>query len=466
MLFLFGLICVAAFAQTVDSVKVHRLELADCDDVAFGPSEDLYLACHSPQDRLQVPVRGNKAASDEMDAYVLRLNPRTGKLVFATRFGGRGYDGAWRIKVDAQGFAYATGLTKSDDFPVTPDALQRNRMGKSDAFLVKIAPDGQVVYSTLIGGLGDDLGNALELDKRGNIYLGGVTSSADFPGQRTNRHSTEEDAFVCRIQLAARNSLCQVFGGGSAEKLTGIVLDGERAIYAAGSTNSKDFPTKQPIQKELRGSTDLFLTRLELPSLDITFSTFFGGSGVDSGWGIALGKKGDLILAGITDSTDLAGTAGSYQDRNHGKTDAFLTSIRIRNPRQVHSTYFGGSNNDESGYDGGDVKVDRRGNVWVAGITYSEDMPTRNASQSHFGGGNGDGFVAVFDSRLKRLCHATYFGDRERNLLEGLAISPSGMIAVTGVSFSETESPFRIRFTTLYVGANVLLMKGNGVCSR
>jgi hypothetical protein len=82
---------------------VYRLEIADCDDVTFGPEEDLYLACHSPGDQLQVPVKGAKAIAEEMDGYVLRLSRRTGKLVYATRFGGSSHDAALRVKVDAAG---------------------------------------------------------------------------------------------------------------------------------------------------------------------------------------------------------------------------------------------------------------------------------------------------------------------------------------------------------------------------
>ena len=463
-----GLLSLAAFGHERPVPQIHQLEIADCDDVAFGPDEDVFLACHSPEDRLPISVRGANAVSDEMDAYVLRLNPHTGKLVFATRFRGNSFDAALRIKVDKQGYAYATGLTKSPDFPVTRDAAQQNLGGKSDAFLVKIAPGGEIVYATLIGGTSEDLGNALDLDESGNVYVGGTTSSGDFPGQRNNRLTTEDDAFVCRIEPVKQGVSCRVFGGDSGEMLTGIALDGAEGLYATGWTESADFPTKHPLQKALGGRSDSFLTRLALPSLEITHSTFFGGTGEDTGWGIAVDRSGYPVVAGTTDSTDLPGTTGSYQPRNHGRKDAFLASIDIRQHRQVRTTYLGSSKDDESAYDGGDIKVDRNGNVWVAGITYSEDLPTRNASQAQFGGGNGGGFVVVFDPSLKRLCFCSYFGDSRRNLLEGLAIAPSGLVAVTGVSFSEAPSVLHIQIgqSNIYAGTKVFLLQGEGVCSR
>jgi len=272
--------------------------------------------------------------------------------------------------------------------------------------------------------------------------------------------------FVCRLRPADNANTCRVFGGGQEEKLTGIALDTKRGIYAVGYTRSADFPTKDPVRPTLAGPSDLFLTRLTLPALEISFSTFFGGNGDDSGWGIAIDRSGNPVVAGITDSMDLPRTSGAYQHANGGKRDAFLASFRGRHLRDIRATYFGGSNDDESGYDGGDIKVDRRGNIWIAGITLSTDLPTRNAPQPQFGGGNGDGFVAAFTPDLRNLCFSSYHGGRDRNLLEGLAISASGMVAATGVSFAEGPSAFHIqlRRTTVYAGAFVLLFRGEGAC--
>jgi hypothetical protein len=462
-------LCVAMLGQSATLPQVHRFELADCDDVAFGANGDLYLACHSPQDRLPVEVRGAKSTPDEMDAYVLRLNPRTGKLVFATRIGGKSYDGAWRVSVDRRGHAYATGSTKSADFPTTSDALQRDFRGKSDAFLVEVGPSGEVLYSTLIGGTGDELGNGLDIDNAGAVYLGGVTSSSDFKGRQHAKASAEDDVFLCRMRPAQeRSASCLVFGGGKAEKLTGVALDHNGGIYAVGVTNSADFPAIHPLQKSLRGTSDAFLTRLALPAMKMTFSTTFGGSAEDSGWGIAVDRRGNPVVAGITDSVDLPGTALSYQPANHGKKDGFVASFQLRHGRRIRTTYFGGASDDESGYDGGNVKVDRDGNVWFVGTTYSDDLLTRNGSQSRYGGGNGDGFVAAFDPQLKRLCFATYFGDKERNLLEGIAASPTGLVAATGVSFADTLTPSLVQIgnSNLFAGHHVVLLPGSRLCAQ
>src|ERR1700730_3505270 len=79
------------------------LGVADCDGVAIGSNGDAYLACHSPYDRLPIGVKPSKQTGENFDAYVLRLNPQTGKLIYATRIGGSDYDEASRIKVDQHG---------------------------------------------------------------------------------------------------------------------------------------------------------------------------------------------------------------------------------------------------------------------------------------------------------------------------------------------------------------------------
>ncbi len=463
-------LCVVALpiVHCTSDPRVHRLPIADCDDIAFGPDDDLYLACHSPEDRLPIEARNAKATPDEMDGYVLRLNRPTGKLIYATRLSGSSFDAALRIKVDEAGSAYATGLTKSRDFPVTTGALQAEFAGgDSDAFLVKLAPDGQIAYATLLGGSGDDLGNGLDLDGKGSVYLGGVTSSSDFPARQGPRESTGADAFVCRIRLDGNGIACRVFGGAREEKLTGIALDRDSGIYATGYTLSSDFPVKDPVQPSLIGPSDLFLTRLEVPGLDISFSTLYGGSGDDSGWGVAIGRNGNPIVAGITNSSDLPGTSGAYQSANAGKKDAFVASFRGPDHRSVRATYFGGSNDDESGYDGGNIKVDRQGSVWIAGITQSADLPVHNAFRPRFGGG-ADGFVAAFGPDLSRLCFSSYHGERNRNLLEGLTISPSGLVAAAGVSFAEGPSASHIQLgqAAIYAGAFVLLFQANHACSN
>jgi hypothetical protein len=440
---------------------VLRFALADCDDVVFGPGGDLFFACHSPSDDLGVTVRGAKAVPDVMDAYVLRVRLATGEIVYATRIGGSSFDAALRVAVDRRGFAYATGLTKSRDFPLLPGDGQNALRGPSDAFLVTVSPSGELVRSQLIGGSGDEVGNALVVTGDGAVYLGGSTSSIDFGRPR---EKGGDDAFVCRVRQTARGGTeCVSFGGDGNEKLTGLASDGRGALYAAGFTGSRDFPLIRPFQSRMKGTGDAFLTRLSVPSLKVTFSTVFGGSGDDSAWGVAADRRGRVFLAGITNSDDLPGAQGAYQPRRRGDLDAFVAVFSGRGHRRVRATYFGGTSRDESGYDGGSIQVAPDGTVWLAGITASSDLPTTRGT---YGAGGTDGFVAAFDRSLRRLCFAGVYGGRERNLLEAIAVRPGAVVA-TGVSFRDSPGEHHVQVGPgVYAGHTAIVLSGRLGCAK
>lgn len=431
-------------AQTSAFRLSTYLGVADCDGIAAW-HDDVFLACHSPQARLPIVARGSGPIPGMMNAYVLRIDTKAGKLVYATSLGGKGFTGAFRIKVDSQGFAYAVGFTQAPDFPTTPDAIQpRFGGGDSDGFLVKLTPKGRIVYSTFIGGGGADQGNGLALDGSGGVLVGGTTWSSNFPGVQKPHATTSGDAFVVYFRPGDRNSLrSTVFGGTAEEKLTGIAVDGKGGVFAVGYTKSKDFPLVAPIQSALRGVSDLFLVRLNLSDLSPTFSTFFGGSGDDSGWGVTVDRSGNPVVAGITNSSDLPAQKDAFQTSYRGGLDAFVAKFEGAGYRRVRVTYYGGAKDDSSGYDGDDLKVDGMGNVWLVGLTSSTDLPTLNAQQSVYGGGDSDGFLAVFSPTLRQLCYGTYYGGSDADLLEGVDVSSNGSVDVTGVTFSQDLSMSR-----------------------
>lgn len=436
-----------ALAQAPAVVFSTYLGVGDCDGVALGSNGDLYLACHSPSNHLldakQLPEKSASAekppSEDAFDAYVLRVNPTTGKLIYATRVGGSKYDEAAKIKVDRNGFAYVVGQTQSRDFPTTPDAVQKQYGGgESDGFFIKVAPDGHIVYATFLGGNGADDVDGLDVDDHGGVFIGGMTDSTDFPGQSKAQTPSKGHVFVSHLVLGHSEAFHSVvFGGQGEEYLTGVALDGRGGLFATGFTKSSDFPTLHPVQPELRGVSDLFLARFSTSSLTLTFSTFFGGSGDDSGWGVTVDGLGNPIVAGTTDSQDLPTSPGAYQRASKGGKDAFIAKFDGNNYHNVRSTYWGGSKDDFTGHDGDPVKVDSNGNIWLVGGTASLDLPTRNAFQTKYGGGDMDGFLMAFSPDLARVCYSTYRGGSDREFLEGLDLSKTGLVYATGVTWSK-----------------------------
>lgn len=263
------LLSLASYGVAAPAASLLTLALADCDDVTVAPRGDLYLACHSPSDKFTVPVIGQKAANDEMDGYVIRLRTNTNEIVYVTRLGGGAYDLASRVAVDAHGNAWVAGYTKSADFAVTGDAWQKTFGGDGDAFLVKLSPEGRVLFSTFIGGPRNDFGNAIALVD-GEPVIGGTSDGNGFVQRGPSRRVT--------------------FGGSGEEKLTGIAYHAGK-IYTAGYTQSKDW-------KRLRGPSDAFVVRLDAKTLAVEHEEFYGGIGDDSAWGIAVDKRGRVFIAG------------------------------------------------------------------------------------------------------------------------------------------------------------------------
>ncbi len=200
---------------------------------------------------------------DGRDAFVAKFGPR-GTLEFATALGGGAADVGLAIAVDAAGAAYVTGQTESPDFP-TRSPVQLRSGGGPDAFVTKFAPDGgAVIYSTFLGGEGFDVGGGIAVDGSGNAHVTGMTSSPDFPTVDSLQpfFGGGSDVFVTRIDDRGTGITYSTFSGGAgADAGIGIAVDGSGNAYVAGQTGSEDFPTFNPVQGELGGPQDAFVTK-------------------------------------------------------------------------------------------------------------------------------------------------------------------------------------------------------------
>ena len=117
-----------------------------------------------------------------------------GNGVYSTFLGGAGDDYGFAIAVDSSGDVYVTGSTTSTGFPTTQSALQPKLAGATDAFVTKLSPTGTIVYSTYLGGSGDDDAFAIALDPSGAAYVTGQTASADFPTSTPHIRSSQARA--------------------------------------------------------------------------------------------------------------------------------------------------------------------------------------------------------------------------------------------------------------------------------
>jgi hypothetical protein len=379
------------------------------------------------------------------DVFVAKLDPSqsgAASLLYSTYLGGEGYEEGYGIAVDGSGNAYVTGVTGSTDFP-TLHQYQTDQ-GTWDAFVAKLDPSqsgaASLLYSTYLGGGGQEGGQGIAVDGSGNAYVTGWTWSTDFP--TLHQYQTAQgwdDVFVAKLdpsQSGAASLLYSTYlGGGDYDFGYGIAVDGSGNAYVTGETDSMDFPTLHQYQAD-QVSTDVFVAKLD-PSqsgnASLLYSTYLGGGIWDYGYGIAVDGSGNAYVTGVTGSTDFP-TLHQYQT-DQGWDDVFVAKLdpsQSGNASLLYSTYLGGGDYD-FGYG---IAVDGSGNAYVTGYTWSTDFPTLDQFQADQE--NGDVFVAKLDpaqSGTASLLYSTYLGGGHWDYGYGIAVNGSGNAYVTGYTW-------------------------------
>jgi hypothetical protein len=353
-------------------------------------------------------------------------------LTYSTYLGAGGYDYGNAIAVDAAGNAYITGYTDSYDFP-TQNPIQSSRAGLHDAFVTKINAAGTaLVYSTYLGGSGDDYGNSIAVDSAGNAYVTGYTYSNDFPTrnplQPNKGNANSTNAFVAEISAAGRSLVYSTYlGGGGTDRANAIAVDSAGSAYVTGSTSSTNFPTRNALQPTYGGGpSDAFVTKVSAGGTSLVYSTYLGGgvdshgaNGTDYGNAIAVDAGGDAYVTGYTDSNNFP-TRSALQPTYGGNADAFVTKINAAGTALVYSTYLGGSSYDQ----GTGIAVDSSNYVYVTGFTTSSNFPTYYPLQQ-----SGGVFLTKISPAGTALIYSTYL---DGNQTTGIALDSSSNVYVTG----------------------------------
>ena len=307
--------------------------------------------------------------------------------------------------------------------------------------------DPVLVYSTYLGGSGGDTGYAIAVDSSGSAYVAGYTASPDFPTanplQANLRGSL--NAFIAKVNPAGSALAYSTYLGGSGgDEAFAIAVDPSGDAYVAGSTNSSDFPTVNPLQANFGGPSgvggsaygDAFVAKLNAAGSALVYSTYLGGSAQDWGNGIAVDSSGSAYVAGSTSSSDFR-TANPLQAHLGGvccgDTNAFVAKLNPAGSALMYATYLGGSVGDQ----GNAIAVDSSGNAYVTGWTNSPDFPTANPLQAHLGATDAqNAFVAELNAAGSALLYSTYLGGSTYDSGNAIAVDLSGNAYVAGVTQS------------------------------
>ena len=295
------------------------------------------------------------------------------------------------IQIDSAGSIYIAGQTTSPDF-FTMNAAQSQFGGIEDAFVMKLASSGSLVYSTYIGGAGSDQANGLAV-LNGEAYVAGATDSWNFPTVNAIQRSNQggQDAFVTKLNSSGSGLVYSTYWGGSAgfeESAYGIAVTPFGEAVVTGTTASSNFPLTAPLRSALTGvGNDAFLTKLDATGTTVLFSTLFGGSSHDAARGITLDASGRIYVAGETRSNDIQ-VADPIQASNVGTYNAFIAVFSPKGSSVQFSSYWGGGGSDSAL----GIAVDSKFQPVIVGSSTSWNLPLLTPLQPH-NSGNFGGFI-------------------------------------------------------------------------
>jgi len=316
-------------------------------------------------------------------AFISKLSPDGKSLVSSSYIGGSNYEWGGGIALDPQGNALITGQTYSNDFPVK-QAFQKSYGGAGDCYAAKIAPNGDLLWSTYLGGTGGDFCYGIAADQQGNAYIAG---SSNFVRLSFEKRDSEYDYAAkwldnsSLIKLSADGSITTAtfLGGPVAGAATCIDLDQAGDVYLGGWADS-NLATKNAFQADSLGSGSGFVLEVDNSLRSTIFATYLGGSSDRGVSRLALDKSGSLYVSGSTSSPDFP-LKFSFQSFIGGgvcQCDAFLAKFAPGAQSLIYSTLMGGHNGDS----GGSVAVDGSGVPIGLDIRFLTTFRLRNAFQS------------------------------------------------------------------------------------
>ncbi len=316
------------------------------------------------------------------DAFVTRMNAAGTALAWSTYLGGSGEDVGYGVALDSLGNTYVTGYTASTDFPATLGSAQPSKSAGFDAFVTALNPSGTApIYSTFLGGSNQDFGLGIAVDGSANAYMTGYTTSSDYPHsagslQTAKGAGTGYDAVVTKLSPSGAVVYSTFLGGSGDDFGMGIAVDPGGNAYVTGDTSSTDFPVFQPVQAALGGIFNAFVTQLNPAGTVLKYSTWIGGSGFETGYGIAVDQSGTASVVGYTVSPDFPVGAGAVQKAVSGGSDAFAVRLAWSPWLSIGKTHSGNFSQGQTGaiYT---IAVSNAGQAATAGeVTVTDTLPT------------------------------------------------------------------------------------------
>jgi hypothetical protein len=343
------------------------------------------------------------------------------------------------VFVNGAGEAYVAGVTNSTDFPQTTGSVQPASGGDLDFYIAKLNASGNAIqFATYLGGAGDELGiGGLHVDAAGNIYLAGMSQSADFPTtagafQPAHTPAGSSDGDVVIVKLNATGSALvysTYIGSSTGDRIYGFAVDSGGDAYIAGSSPSN--PTVPwPVTAGSVNTGDQFVARLNSTGTSLVYATRFGDTFSNVRIrAMAIDASSNVYVAGRASANALVTSAGAYDSTQGGSFDAFVAKFSAAGSL-LYASYLGGSQTDE----GRAIALDAAGNIYVAGSTVQaggpNDFPTTAGAFQTTPATNFTGFVTKLNPAGSALVWSTYFAQPPISSSNAIALDSAGRVYV------------------------------------
>jgi gliding motility-associated-like protein len=393
-------------------------------------------------------------------------------LEWGTYYGGSSNDYGNGIVTDIIGNSYVTGTTWSNSSIATSGSYQTSFGGNRDAYIVKFNLSGQRQMATYFGGSNTEDGCGIAIDITGNILMIGITVSssaiATSGAYQTSFGGGIEDAFIAKFNSTGQRQWSTYFGGGGWDEGNGVITDILGNILITGLTNSTTgISTSGSHQQSLGGQSDAFIAKFN-PAGRRQWGTYYGGSQYDEGNGITSDLNSNVIITGVSSSSNSIASLGAYQTVLNGVEDVFIVKFNSLGQRQW-GTLYGGAGGEE----GRSITTDDNGNIFFTGWTASNNMiATSGSFQPTKGGGFSDAFLVKFNAS-GQIQWGTYYGgsgysgNGMEEVGQGIIMVGSGNVIVTGYTESSSNISTSGSHQSAYGGnTDVFIVKFNNSGAR
>jgi hypothetical protein len=394
------------------------------------------------------PLTGTAPAATN-NGFVCKLNATGNEMAWCVLIGGDSATRPNAIAADADGNVYVTGRTGSRNFPLK-NPVQDKHTGLNIAFLMKLSPEGELLFSTLFGGERNDEPNAIALDSQGNILIAGRTNSTTFPVQNAFQPNTGGggDAFVAKFTPDYKLAWSSWFGGPGADEIFGIGLGPDDSVFVTGETYSQNLATEGAWQTKLYGVSG-FVAKIRPRGESVEWCTYVGGRpGYTRTQAIVVDAAGSAWVGGHTSVKEMPTTEHAVQPVFAGGfRDALLLKLTADGSAAEYLSYLGGASNGKTDPDETitALRLDSHGHVYILGETQAPDFGVARALQGTQAGAE-DVFLTRFDPLNTRIVSSTFWGGSKGDQAPALALGPGENATIAGQTSSSDlrlENPVR-----------------------